>query len=557
LLLTLPPLSRPAISSKDTFSPWKQAAICTLLLVPVLVWLWIWPYSGDGDSVLHYLAARTVWVDPSSILGSWSRPLHKLLIIVPAIGGIVPARICQALICMALAWQTISLARQLQIPNALLAGPLLVFQPYVFALASDTMTEIPMALAIVIAVRLWIADRRAWSCAVASLLPLLRPEGFFFIAMWGLMLLLPTRRSKGGALLGLLTPVLRDSEEPDSSSLESGSSDYSRTTAGEKIRCLALSYLFPASLLSIGMIAWILACWYFTGYPLYFIRIWSWPMESYAAYHAGPIYHYLIRWPNYCGAVLLLPFVIGIVPSLRRRHIALIWSVWLLVFVLHSLLFWLHKFASVGLLRILACTAPMTAIICLEGFNAIGQWLAARGYSLLARQRLAGIAVVLALGWAMISYSINGERYHCFGYRALAREMTNRHLLDDYQRQLSSDNLTAPRLIAGDKMFLAALGLNAEPRHYADSAMDGPTEFKRLADEPLGTIGAWDSEQAVVWHTVRIEDFADLGYTILYEYDQTVPDLGHLFVHGSLLSPQRFVIIRKDKPARKMTLTGT
>ena len=497
----------------------RQLHIHILLFIPIVLWIWIWPYTGDGDSVLHYLCARTVWSDPTAVLGSWARPLHKLLIIIPALGGIIPTRLFQAFLTLVMAWQTVSLARQLGLRNSLLAAPLVVAQPYIFALAGDTMTEIPMALATLIGVRLWLSGRLAWSCLVVSMLPLLRPEGFFMIALWGILLLLPRTPGAGTEL----------------SSRCPGFAAMVRTR------------FLPACLLSVGLLGWMLACWLITRDPLYFIHIWSWPMRSYDSYKPGPIYHYVLLWPVYCGLVLTVPFIAGILPSICRPRMRLIWIIWLLVIVLHSLLYWLHKFASVGLLRILACTAPMTALICLEGFNAIGRWLADRGVQPAARHRLAVGAVVLAMLWAMFFYTLFGVHYDCFGYRRLAREANSRQFLAAYYRQQSNNDPNPPRIIAGDKMFLAMMGLNAAPPHYMDSAMDRQSQLQRMASQPIGTVGAWDNQQALGWHSISIDDLPALGYMIVYEYDQTVPDLMEYPKSHSLFSRQRYVLIRKDR----------
>lgn len=518
------PKPRPALGAAEaTASLPESAAVYVLLFSILVVWLLVWRYTGDGDSVLHYLAARTVWTDPTTVLGAWSRPLHKALIIFPALGGIIPARLTQAMLTIALAQQTVSLARQLRLRNALLAAPLLVFQPFVFALASDTMTEIPFALALVVALRLWMSGRLAWSCLMASFLPLLRPEGFFLIGMWGILLLLPR-----------LPRNLSRAARREAANLPP------RSTS------IVFQRIVPIALLTVGMLLWIGACWIIAHDPFYFITIWSWPLESYDAYRAGPIYHYLVRWPVYCGLALTVPFMAGVRPSLGRRAMRLSSIIWLLVITLHSLFFWLHKCASVGLLRILVCTSPITALICLEGCNAIGDWLALRGISQAARRTIAIAVMAFAMLYAMAQYALLGKHYHCFAYQRLARAADARHFLDEYLARQWSPAPSAPRLIAGDKMFLATLGLIADPPHYTAST-DGPMQANRMAMQPIGTIGAWDSEQAPAWHTLSIDDLPKLGYTIVYEYDQTVPDILGCIRRRSLFSRQRFVLIRKDK----------
>ena len=385
----------------------KEAAVLHVCyLAIVLIWLCVWPYKAMAIRFcITY--ARSVWSEPRVIFGAWSRPMHKALIILPALGGIVPTRMAQALITFVLAWQTVSFAKQVGMPNPLLAAPLLVLQPYVFALASDTMTEIPMALATLIALRLWMSGRIAWSSLIVSFLPLFRPEGFFLIGMWGILLI--PAAFPGEAMAPNTSWRREPCDLPQS-------------------RPLFHQRLLPLCLLNIGLLAWLAGCWLTTGDFFYFIRVWSWPMESYGVYKAGPIYHYILCWPVYCGVVLTIPFLVGIKASLARPSMRLAWSIWLLVFVLHSLMYWLHKFASAGMIRILACTAPMTALICLEGFNQIGRSLARRGFVAATRQRLAVGAMIVAILWSMIFYALLGEHYHCFGYQHLIAEaQSHRH----------------------------------------------------------------------------------------------------------------------------------
>ena len=47
-----------------------------------------------------------------------------------------------------------------------------------------------------------------------------------------------------------------------------------------------------------------------------------------------------------------------------------IW-VFLLIFTLHTVLWWRGWFGSCGLMRILACVRPITAIVCLQGMECI------------------------------------------------------------------------------------------------------------------------------------------------------------------------------------------
>ena len=120
--------------------------------------------------MLHYWNLRVSWLDPQYALTSWARTGFVLLMIWSAQFGVFAVRIFAAFISVFTMWQTIKLAEDLRLKNAHLAGLLFILQPLVFALSNDVMTEVPMALGVVIALRLWFAKRWIFSCLLVSFL---------------------------------------------------------------------------------------------------------------------------------------------------------------------------------------------------------------------------------------------------------------------------------------------------------------------------------------------------------------------------------------------------
>ncbi|MEO6391051.1 MAG: hypothetical protein ABIP75_04310 [Pyrinomonadaceae bacterium] len=474
--------------------------ICAGIFVMLVGWLLIWPYTGDGDSMLHYWNLRHSFGDPRQGLTSWARPLFVLTMMFPARGGVFAVRCFAALLTTILTWQTMRLADDLEIPRATMAGPLLIFQPLVFALASDTMTELPMALGTVIALRLWFARKYAFSCLVVSFLPLLRPEGFFIAPFWGLFLLfLPLR------------------------------------TGFPKL----LARLGIGTLLATGMICQIAVCYWVTNDGLYFIHAWSWPAYM-PSYVGGSFWHHFIRWPGYCGWILFPLFVLGIRPSLNRK-MALPWVIWGVVFMTHTILFWRGAFGAIGLMRILASTSPVTAVIMLYGWNFL------LGIEWVQRlrpvwHRLLPVALVLAAAaTAMVYYYADAVHHRCFGARQAA----------NYVRQ---NNLTAdaPRFFVGDPMVLAALDYPDFDERLVINRFDR-LQLRQLADLPLGSIGVWDNQQGQMWHNVKPEELSDLGYTTLFTTSKSVRVyylIDNLLPTGSWTMDIRFVVVRKDRAAK-------
>ena len=478
--------------------------LCLGLFAFLVFWAMLFPYTGDGDSVLHYLNARDAVSSPVSALHAWARPGVKLLMAPFAMHGILATRAGMALITVIVAWQTIRVAGELRIPHPLLAGPMLLWQSMVFALASDTMTEMPMALGVILAIRLWINGWRKSSALLVGFLPMFRPEGFFLGVLWGVMVL--------------------------------AASESGRTwKSGHGWRIVTLA------LMTVGLLTWAAACWALTDNhdPLYVLHIWNWPPGSYAAYGTGPLLHHVLRWPQYCGEPLTVLFILGILPSARRRGMGLPWAVWLLVFGVHTILYWRGWFASCGLMRIFGCTSPVTALICLHGWNWIADKFAAREPA--ARRislRAAGIlgALICTIG-ALGQYVLDTAHYDCFPIVRCSNYIRENHLLGP-----------ETHFFTGNQIATAALDFPPHPVCVMDTPCNGEEIRKNLIDLPIGSIGVWDNRQAAVWHSHRIEDLAGHGFSILYDTTIIAPMWQSLWRGTKGTVALRYVVLRKDGP---------
>ena len=483
-------------------------AVCAGLFIVLFGWAALFPYTGDGDSAMHYLNARETAVTPVSGLHAWARPGAKLFMVPFALHGILLTRAAMAAVSALVAWHTIRLAEELRLPRALLAGPMILWQPLAFALASDTMTEMPMALGIIIALRLWRNDWRRASATLVGFLPMVRPEGFFLGVLWGAMVLLESRPGRTW-----------------------------RGSHGWRAGTLAL--------MTLGLITWALACWALTPNhdPFYVLHIWNWPANSFAFYGRGSLFHHVILWPLYCGGPLTVLFLAGIRPSFRsirgRPGMSLPWSVWLVVFGVHTVLYWRGWFASCGLMRIFACTSPITALVCLHGWNAVAEWLANR------RGSFRPIAVQLAgglfcTGWAVGQYLLQPFHYDCFASSRCVAYIRDHDLVGPHTP-----------FFAGNQITVAQLGL---PPHFAglmETPCDAELIHHSLAALPIGSIGVWENHQAPVWHGHRIEDLAGHGFTILEEDVVSVPTFRSLYLGRKGNFEVRYAVLRKTGTFRE------
>lgn len=468
----------------------KRLAICLGLFLWLVLWTLLWPYTGDGDSAIHYLNLRETIDHPAAGLSAWARPLYVLIMVGPAAGGLLAVRIYTAALTTLLAWQTMRLADDLKLQRAYLAGALLIWQPLFFALAADTMTEMPMALGIVITIRLWWAGRKHTALIVAGFLPLLRPEGLLLLPMWGVMALI--------------------------------SRDF-----GHWLRRLRASLLLAS-----GLAAWIAACWIVTGDPLWFVKYWSWPLKNYDSYGRGPLLHHVYLWPYYTGPVLIVLFLAGLRRTLRRG-MALPWTIWLIVFVAHSLMWWLGIFGAIGLMRIQAVSAPITAVICLCGWNALAQrlekWRLRRPW----RHTLAVLTTLAATAVPMIYHWQTPDRHQCRPLLRTARWVQKQQVLNE-----------APRIFVGEQMMIIELDLMDSPRlmrhsWIRDDLLDG---IKNL---PPKSIVICDNQRSRHWYGITPQDIRPLGYETLYRAEH---DPGNLWISSYFEDrpvPYAYVVLRK------------
>ena len=446
--------------------PTNRRGVLLLVAIGVVlvVWLSLFPWTGEGDSATHYINLLESTQRPFVALFPWSRPGYVLLNVLPASVSPLVGRLFAATVTVVLCWQTRRLADDVGLARAWLAPLLLIAQPLVFQLASDFMTELPMALGLCVAVRLWLNQRRGASCLVVGFLPLVRPEGFFIGVAWG--------------VLCLLTPALG-------------------TAPRRLLTSLSLAW---------GVLAWMLACALMMpdGDPLTIVREWSWPTDSRHLYGRGHLLHHVLRWPYYAGPALLTLFLAGLRGSMTRR-MALPWLVWLIVFVVHSVLWWRGWMGSQGLMRIQCCTAFTTALVCLHGWNVLAdrlpRWIGRPWFR--RAMTTAGIAVLVMAPVAY--YVLNPESWQFVHSRQAARFVFEQRLLDD-----------APAIFFSDLIAVVEADAWQVDRPRVHCSFDREEQLRRLEAMPLGAVGVWDNQRGQVWHGVSIGQLESLGFEVLY-----------------------------------------
>jgi hypothetical protein len=297
----------------------------------------------EGDSCSHFLIARTAWTNLTYFANVWGRPACTGFYAVPIhLGGLFGARLASLAAATIVSLITWSIAKGQGYRWPILAMLFLLAQPLVFLHSFSELTELPFALLFTTA--LWAYQRR-WFFLFAlalGLSPLSRPEGFGFIGL-GFVALILHRRWWWSVLL--ILPLL--------------AWDY----FGWKLNG------------SHGI--W----WHWLGN--------NWPWSKDSLYERGNILHFVGLLPVVVSPFLLPAVLIGSWLCLRgerfvsirnwigeafgndqiRRVDMLIAGMPWCLLIGHSLLYTLGKMASNGEVRYMMVTAPMWALMAARGYG--------------------------------------------------------------------------------------------------------------------------------------------------------------------------------------------
>ncbi|WP_224245997.1 hypothetical protein [Hyalangium gracile] len=415
----------------------------------------LFPDSYQQDGGQHYLFARWAFQTPLYFVKVWARPLFQLVYAAPAQLGYPVAKLVTVFICLATGWNTFRLAEALGLARPHLSVPLLWLQPAWLLLCHELMTEPLFALVFVVALRLHHSSRMKAGAALASLLPLARPEGFFLATLWGVWLLLDRRAPR---------PLWRR--------------------------------LPSTLLLASGCALWWLASYLLTRDPLFILHDWpkGWAPKN-DAYGTAPLWSYVIRFPELLGPLLLFPFLVGLAVLLRRRELKAVTSAFLVLFVLHSVLRTLGLFGSAGYPRYLVCVSPAMALITLAGWNTLAARLtrqrlaAALGALVLLPSALAALLYVDAAEWSRDAWAVDATAAR---FREAPRPITRFYGSQRYMHAVFDAPPLSPRLEWNRENYL-----------------------RELREAPVGTLVMWDSDRGPAWNHLKVEDFQALGYTLL------------------------------------------
>ena len=292
-----------------------------------------------ADACTHYLYAKYAFQEPVNLVDVWARPLVTALYALPAqLGGRLAVRLTSLLVALGCGWVAMGIARGQGIHRRQLALIFTLGQPLLFLHSFGEMTELPFALLWSGAFWAYQAQRWGLMAVLAAFLPAARPEGFPFLALAGLALVLH-----------------------------------------RKWRWLAV--------LPVPLLAWDLSGWELTHRtsPWWRWLIDAWPYSADSLYGRGSLFTFVAQLPVVVGPAVLPATLVGLAlagwAAIARRDSApdahqrrcrfLIAALPMLVLIGHSLLRWLGKFGSFGEARYLLVVAPLWGVLSAWGW----EWL--------------------------------------------------------------------------------------------------------------------------------------------------------------------------------------
>lgn len=460
-------------------APTRRASLWLAVFAMLGVLLvWLYPDAEQQDAAYHFLFARWAGQHPHYFVSVWARPLFTIVYFLPSQFGYAAAKLLTVAISLVTAWQTFRLAQQAGIRRADLAMPMLFLQPAFFALCSVTMTETLFALVFVIAVRLHLSGKIKAGMLMASLLILIRPEGFFLGMLWGIW-------------------VLRIQLRKD----DQGS--YSWREIFRNPQWL---------LLATGMFAWWAGAYWLTGDKLWIAHDWppDWQVDG-QANGTGPIWWYAVQLPLIAGLPLFVPFLVGLWQSVKRRELGFATSSFLTLFVLHSLMFTQGWFGSAGYARYFVCVSPVIALVSLAGWNDLAEnrnrffdlSKFSVSYAVLILACLSCLLYVDSIRFARDAWA--AESMHDW-IRSYHPELFEPSSSSHYARLISSQAF--PRTL-----------LDRDPLENLAFTADRERNLQLLRQTPDGTLVLWEDETGPKWYQLRAEDFEMAGFERLTSQD--------------------------------------
>ncbi len=287
-------------------------------------------YTGGTDTLLHLKISRYAFSNPEFFLDQWAKPVFTILSAPFALFGLKGIQFFNILLGVTAGYFAFLVSKELNYKNPVLTIILCCFTPVFMLNLYSGLTEILFATTSIISVYFLIKKRFLLASLFISLLPLIRPEGYYLIVLFG------------GYYIFL-----------------------------KKFRYIPW-LLFGFAIYSvIGLI-------YFKNFSWLFSHTSQVGIAE--VKETGSFFQFLVRSPGYFGIPNEIMMVTGLVASItvalrglneNKDEFLLIVLPFLVYFVIHSFEWWTGIGNSQGLNRYMAAVVPFVAVLALRGMNLI------------------------------------------------------------------------------------------------------------------------------------------------------------------------------------------
>ena len=395
---------------------------------------------GGEDDISHYRIARLAFNNPELFLDLWGKPLFTLPASLFARFGYNGVKIMNVLISALTLLVTYRVTALLKLRYSWSVVILTGFAPVFLALSYSGMTEIIFSLMVVTALWAGVRGKHIMMLLILSLLPFARSEGFVLWIPVIVALVIEGRYR--------MLPLL---------------------ATGFLLFSVAGAFMF-------GDIFWLINRFPYSGSDLY---------------GSGSLLHFVRELPHITGIAMLLLILIGMGGIISGGKRALIvgekeyFMIWYVVlpalfyFAAHSLVWWMGKGNSAGLIRVMAAIIPMLAIAALYGIERLTLFIERKNINHLPLVLIIMVVVVVE-GWSR--------------YPHPAPLSEEQQLVQDAVKWLRDSELTGNRVYYYNPFYIILSGVNPADTHIAKEKVPDPADPGEGVDK--GEIVIWDSHFA-------------------------------------------------------------
>jgi len=293
----------------------------------------VWNGTADsGDSVNHYLFSKWAMAHPENFFDAWAKPLYVLLtqpFVQGSFTGVKFFNILNFIVAMIATYLT---AKKLELRNSWLVTVLLVLAPMNFALALSGLTEPLFGTVLICGLCLLFHNKNVAGLVVLSFLPFVRSEGMFMLIIIAAYLI---TQKKYVSIVWL--------------------------AIGQALYAVIGCFKFHSLL------------WFYAANP-YSLKS-RYGHGDFAAYF-NSLHLVIGSASQFFLGIGVLAVIITFVAKVAKKQplpwqLVLIMSLFLAYFFFHVIAWKYGLFASFGMTRIIVAMAPLMAILCLYGLNAI------------------------------------------------------------------------------------------------------------------------------------------------------------------------------------------